>query len=123
MSLGTSLSSEGIFYLLTCGRRSLVSGTQNDIVGRGHRGDAEGGRGRVYRGDAEGGQREGGMLQAICRRGHNQQLQQVQCRTEDSFFVPRAVNPFTTVLVAPSLENRPKEVPNLKTLRLFSLFA
>ena len=22
----------GIFYLLTCGRRSLVSGTQNEIV-------------------------------------------------------------------------------------------
>ena len=32
VSLGTSLASEGIVYLLTCGRRSLVSGTHNDIV-------------------------------------------------------------------------------------------
>ena len=32
VSLGSSLPSEGIFYLLTCGRRSLVSGTQNEIV-------------------------------------------------------------------------------------------
>ena len=31
VSLGTSLASEGI-YLLTRGRHSLVSGTQNDIV-------------------------------------------------------------------------------------------
>ena len=31
VSPGTSLASEGI-CLLTCGRRSLVSGTQNDIV-------------------------------------------------------------------------------------------
>ena len=33
VSLGTSLASEGfLFYLLTCGRRSLVSGTQHEIV-------------------------------------------------------------------------------------------
>ena len=31
VSLGSSLASEGI-YLLTCGRRSLVSETQNEIV-------------------------------------------------------------------------------------------
>ena len=31
VSLGTSLAAEGI-YLLSCGRCSLVSGTQNDIV-------------------------------------------------------------------------------------------
>ena len=32
VSPGTSLASEGFFYLLTCGRHSLVSGTQNDTV-------------------------------------------------------------------------------------------
>ena len=33
VSLGSSLASEGFcFYLLTCGRHSLVSGTQNEIV-------------------------------------------------------------------------------------------
>ena len=33
VSLGSSLASEGIvFYLLTCGRRNLISGTQNEIV-------------------------------------------------------------------------------------------
>ena len=33
VSLGTSLASEGLFfYLLNCGRHSLVSGTQNDTV-------------------------------------------------------------------------------------------
>ena len=35
MSLGSSLASEDlffIFYLLTFGRRSLVSGAQNEIV-------------------------------------------------------------------------------------------
>ena len=31
VSLGSSLTSEGI-YLLTCGRHSLVLGTQNEIV-------------------------------------------------------------------------------------------
>ena len=30
--LGSSLASEGIFYLLACGRHSLVLGTQNEIV-------------------------------------------------------------------------------------------
>ena len=34
VSLDISLASEHSFYLLTCGRRSLVSGTQNDIVVR-----------------------------------------------------------------------------------------
>ena len=32
VSLGSSLASEGFFYLLTCGRRSLVSGTHNETV-------------------------------------------------------------------------------------------
>ena len=34
VAIGTSLASGDfiLFYLLTCGRRSLVSGTQNDIV-------------------------------------------------------------------------------------------
>ena len=32
VSLGSSFASEGICYLLTCGRRSLVSETQNEIV-------------------------------------------------------------------------------------------
>ena len=33
VSLGSSLALEGfIFYLFTCGRCSLVSGTQNEIV-------------------------------------------------------------------------------------------
>ena len=32
VSLGSSLASDGIFYLFTCGRRSLDSGTQNEIV-------------------------------------------------------------------------------------------
>ena len=32
VSLGSSFASEGFVYLLTCGRRSLVSGTQNEIV-------------------------------------------------------------------------------------------
>ena len=31
-SVGSSLASEGLTYLLTCGRRSLISGTQNDTV-------------------------------------------------------------------------------------------
>ena len=31
VSLGSSLASERFLYLLTCGRRSLVSGTQNEI--------------------------------------------------------------------------------------------
>ena len=31
-SVGSLLVSEGPTYLLTCERRSLVSGTQNDIV-------------------------------------------------------------------------------------------
>ena len=31
-SVGSSLASEGLTYLLICGRRSLVSGTKNDIV-------------------------------------------------------------------------------------------
>ena len=34
-----------------------------------------------------------------------------------------SINPFTAVLVAPSLEKRPIEVPNLKSSRLFPLFA
>ena len=32
VSLGSSLASEGICLFLTCGRRSLVSETQNEIV-------------------------------------------------------------------------------------------
>ena len=32
VSLGSSLASEGIFYLLTCGRHSLVLGTPNETV-------------------------------------------------------------------------------------------
>ena len=28
----TSLALEGFFYLLTCGRRNLVSGTQNELI-------------------------------------------------------------------------------------------
>ena len=32
VSLGSSLASEGFFYLLTGGWRSLVSGTQNEIA-------------------------------------------------------------------------------------------
>ena len=33
------------------------------------------------------------------------------------------INPFTAVLAALSLGNRPIEVPNLKSLRLFPIFA
>ena len=32
VSVGSSLASKGIVYLLTCGRRCLVSETQNEIV-------------------------------------------------------------------------------------------
>ena len=32
VSLGSSLARGEFVYLLTCGRRSLVSGTQNEIV-------------------------------------------------------------------------------------------
>ena len=32
VSLGSSLTSEGIFYLLTCGRHTLILGTPNEIV-------------------------------------------------------------------------------------------
>ena len=31
-SVGSSLASEGLTYLLICGRRSLVSETQNEIA-------------------------------------------------------------------------------------------
>ena len=59
---------------------------------------------------------------STCRKylqqGHRLNMQTDRCRNTE-----HNINPFTAMLVAPSLGNRPIKVPNLKSLRPFPPFA